>query len=51
MPTTRLTCLDLDDPFGIRRRPLVAPDAPARTAPASARTERTAAPPSVPNVA
>ena len=24
MPTSRLTCLDLDDPFGIRRRPPVA---------------------------
>ncbi len=31
MPTSSLTCLDLDDPFGIRRRPPVAPDQPART--------------------
>ena len=31
MPTTRITCLDLDDPFGVRRRPPVDPDEPART--------------------
>ena len=35
MPTSRLTCLDLDDPFGIRRRPRVAPAEPATPSPAA----------------
>ena len=34
MPVNRLTSLDLDDPFGIRGRPRVAPDVPPRVVPA-----------------